>query len=243
MPAIIPRASWGARAPRSRATVNWTQRTEFVVHHSEGPATQTPKAIQNFHMDSRGWADLGYNFLISADGRIYEGRGWLVVGAHAPNHNTSGIGVCLIGSYTKTLPTAAALESLQWLYAEANRRKGSALRIRRHRDVTSTDCPGGALASWVSANLGKTSSTPTGEGDMVGLKQGDSGERVKFLQELLRAGGHDLGPAGIDGEYGPATSRAVLAARKAEGSKQDFGDRITGAAAKQILSQFIKSHL
>ncbi|MFC4562734.1 hypothetical protein ACFO4E_12785 [Nocardiopsis mangrovi] len=36
---------------------------------------------------------------------------------------------------------------------------------------------------------------------------------------------------------------AVLAARKAEGSRQDFGDRITGAAAKQIMSQFIKAHL
>ncbi|MFC4563285.1 hypothetical protein ACFO4E_15590 [Nocardiopsis mangrovi] len=54
-------------------------------------------------------------------------------------------------------------------------------------------------------------------------------------------GGHSVG--GSDGDYGPAVSKAVLAAHKSKGSKQAFGDRITGAAAKQIMSQFIKAHL
>jgi N-acetylmuramoyl-L-alanine amidase len=30
------------------------------------------KATQNYHMDSLGWSDIGYNFLIGEDGRIYE---------------------------------------------------------------------------------------------------------------------------------------------------------------------------
>ena len=32
------------------------------------------KGIQNYHMDSRGWSDIGYNFLVGEDGRIYEVR-------------------------------------------------------------------------------------------------------------------------------------------------------------------------
>ncbi|MFC3998954.1 peptidoglycan-binding protein [Nocardiopsis sediminis] len=85
-------------------------------------------------------------------------------------------------------------------------------------------------------------SAQTGDGDMVGLRQGDTGERVKFLQELLVKAGHSVGAAGIDGDYGTATTNAVIAAREAEGSAEHVGDHITGAAAKQIMSQFIKAH-
>src|SRR5918992_2005798 len=96
-PNIISRAEWGARAPRSRMTTTWDRRTEFVVHHSDGPTTQTPRSIQGFHMDGRGWVDIAYNFLVDRLGRIFEGRGWLTVGAHAEGHNISGLGVCFIG--------------------------------------------------------------------------------------------------------------------------------------------------
>ena len=83
-------------------------------------------------------------------------------------------------------------------------------------------------------------STNTGDDDMVGLAQGMKGERVKYLQELLVAAGFSVGSAGIDGDYGPATAKAVLAARKSQGSKQKFGDKVTGAAAKQIMQAFVK---
>src|SRR5690606_25888049 len=44
---IISRAKWGARAPRSRSTVSWSQRREFIVHYSEGPTTQSVRSIQD----------------------------------------------------------------------------------------------------------------------------------------------------------------------------------------------------
>ena len=56
---IISRKSWGARAPRSRSTVSWSQRREFIVHYSEGPTPQSVRSIQDFHMDGRGWSDIG----------------------------------------------------------------------------------------------------------------------------------------------------------------------------------------
>src|SRR5690606_11393891 len=83
-------------------------------------------------------------------------------------------------------------------------------------------------------------STNTGDDDMVGLTQGMKGARVKYLQGLLVAAGFSVGSAGIDGDYGPATAKAVLAARKSQGSKQNFGDKVTGAAAKQIMQAFVK---
>lgn len=156
---IISRAEWGARKPKSRSTTTWAARREFIVHYSEGPTSQTVRQIQNFHMDSRGWSDVGYNFLVDVKGRIYEGRGWLVQGSHAPGHNTSGIGVCMIGRDGDA--TDAAKRSIRWLYDEAVRRKGGTLKALGHRDVYATSCPGNELHAWVRAGMPVTG----GEGD------------------------------------------------------------------------------
>lgn len=148
---IISRGQWGARDPRNRSTVSWAQRREVVVHYSEGPTNQSVRSIQNFHMDGRNWADIGYNFLVDTEGRIYEGRGWLVVGAHAPDHNTSGIGVCMIGRNGDSTP--AAKRAIRWLYDEAARRAGRSLKKLGHRDVFPTSCPGDELYAWVRAGM------------------------------------------------------------------------------------------
>lgn len=164
---ITSRAEWGARAPRSRSTVSWGTRTEFVVHYSEGPTSQSPRSIQDFHMDGNGWSDIGYNFLVDVQGRVYEGRGWLTVGAHAPDHNSSGIGVCMIGRNGDATP--AALRSIRAVYDEAVRRKGGGLKKLGHRDVYSTSCPGDELYAWVRAGM-----PAPGGGDDMPLTKDDA---------------------------------------------------------------------
>lgn len=138
----------------------WGLRTGFCVHHSAASQTQTPRSIQDYHMDtsaiaSGGAADIGYNFLIDREGRIFEGRGWTVIGAHAANANTENIGVCVIGDYTGQLPSSVALNALAWLYREANRRRGATLTVRTHRNTgtTATSCPGNRLYDWTHASL------------------------------------------------------------------------------------------
>ncbi|GAA2389101.1 HAD hydrolase-like protein [Nonomuraea africana] len=76
----------------------WSARTEFFVHHTDGPRDQPISSIQDFHIDGRDWTDIGYNWLVRDVGTIYEGRGWTAVGAHCPGHNRTGIGVAYIGS-------------------------------------------------------------------------------------------------------------------------------------------------
>jgi peptidoglycan recognition protein len=58
------------------------------------------KGFQDYHMDTNGWSDIGYNFLVGGDGNIYEGRGWIRVGAHTPGYNINSMGICLIGNFT-----------------------------------------------------------------------------------------------------------------------------------------------
>ncbi|MEV0805721.1 N-acetylmuramoyl-L-alanine amidase [Micromonospora sp. NPDC050200] len=152
---IVSRTQWGARQPRSVDTVAASRRRRFVVHYSAASPDQTPKIIQAYHMDSRGWSDIGYNFLVDDDGRIYEGRGWDVVGAHAAGYNTESIGVCFIGRDRSGVVDAspAVRRAIRWLYDEACRRAGRPLTRNGHRDVGSTACPGDELYAWVRAGM------------------------------------------------------------------------------------------
>ncbi|CAM4187480.1 N-acetylmuramoyl-L-alanine amidase [Nocardiopsis rhodophaea] len=151
MVSIISRSAWGARPPRSRNTTTWSRRVEVTVHYSQGPTTQTPRQIQDFHMDSNGWADIGYNFLVDNQGNAYEGRGWLVIGAHAAPRNTEGIGVCFMGRDGDA--TTAAKRTLRALYDDANYRAGRTLAQKGHRDINPTSCPGDDLYAWVKSGM------------------------------------------------------------------------------------------
>lgn len=186
---IISRKEWGARAPLSVSKTSWSKRSEFIVHHSAGPRDQAVKSIQSFHMDEREWSDVGYNFLVDAEGRVFEGRGWLGVGAHAVGHNTSGVGVCFIGNDD---PTPEAKKAIRWLYDEACRMAKKKLKALGHCDVNSTACPGGRLHSWVKDGMAVPAPEKKGKADMKlpVLKPGDRGYHVKTVRWLLGARGY-----------------------------------------------------
>jgi peptidoglycan recognition protein len=103
----VPRDEWGARTPR-RINKRDPLSPFLLVHHGgianysstpEGSAAII-RSYQDLHMDQRGWDDIGYSFLIGEDGRVYEGRGWDRVGAHAPQYNHVSIGVCFLGDFS-----------------------------------------------------------------------------------------------------------------------------------------------
>jgi len=64
------------------------------------------------------------------------------------------------------------------------------------------------------------------------LRRGSSGDEVRQIQQLLVDRGYDLGPAGVDGQYGPATERAV----------RDFqtqrGLQVDGIVGRQTFAEF-----
>lgn len=212
---IITRSQWRARAPRSRSTTSWGRRTEFVVHHSDGPVTQTPRAIQDFHMDGRGWDDVGYNFLVDRGGRIYEGRGWLTIGAHATGHNTSGIGACVIGRDGADI-TPEARAAVRWLYEEACRRAGRKLSRRGHGELSgnNTACPGRTLLAWVHAGMPVDGAGPPGPapggtapkwpGRYLTQPPTMRGDDVRTWQTKMGRRGWAIA---VDGAYGPASER------------------------------------
>ena len=62
-------------------------------------------------MDSNGWDDIGYSFLIGGDGSVWEGRGWNVLGAHTYHFNDVGYGIDFMGDFMDHDPTQEAMEA------------------------------------------------------------------------------------------------------------------------------------
>jgi N-acetylmuramoyl-L-alanine amidase len=146
-PDIVTRAEWGADESLKRAS-GGCRRTfhpvqQLFVHHTAGsnrdphPAA-TMRAIYDFHVRTRGWCDIGYNFVIARDGRLFEGRwarpykpwevhtgerdGAVATGAHVSGFNSGSVGISLMGDFTGARPSRPARRTLVRVLAwEADR--------------------------------------------------------------------------------------------------------------------------
>jgi hypothetical protein len=150
---VNPRSAWGAKAPNCRSS---TVPQRFTIHHTVTPTndTMTPESrlrqIQAFHMNSRGWCDIGYNFLMSRDGRLWEGRGAKTLGAHAGGDNGNNMGISVIGTYMTVGINAAQMTGISSLIrgmSQDFRITVSSTTVKGHRQVgtTATSCPGDTL--------------------------------------------------------------------------------------------------
>lgn len=168
-PPVITRAAWGANErlridPKTNTMIwppSYSPVKKIILHHTATPSNpQDPaavvRAIYEYHTVSQGWGDIGYNFLIDQDGRVYEGRygGRNVIGAHALQYNKGSVGIALIGTFDKDTPTGATGSSVDRLVvAKAVEYgidpKGTGFFIDKvlpnimgHRDAVNTSCPG-----------------------------------------------------------------------------------------------------
>ena len=98
---VQSRAVWDARS--TNCTSADENKYRMAIHHTVTPSSGDPmvrlRGIQNYHMDTRGWCDIGYHFLVSADGRVWEGRPLELLGAHVGSNNTGNIGISYIGCF------------------------------------------------------------------------------------------------------------------------------------------------
>jgi len=133
----------------------------FAVHYSAANSIGDPvrflRSTQSYYLRGRGYS-IGYNFAISQAGAVYELRGWgLKCAANRGwNHRTIAVIVLVDG---QDQMTAAAVASLNDLYAEAERRTGRPLALKGHRDIGSTSCPGEGVYAQILAGLVRPTKT------------------------------------------------------------------------------------
>eukprot|EP00105_Crassostrea_gigas_P026932 XP_011448071.1 PREDICTED: peptidoglycan-recognition protein SC2-like isoform X3 [Crassostrea gigas] len=150
---VYSRATWGARDPTSVSAIS-TPVDLFFIHHTTGSrcydfSTCAAKVrnTQNYHMNTKGWSDIGYSFLVGEDGAVYEGRGWNNVGAHTSGYNSQSFAAAVMGNFMTTKPNTAALNAVKNLI-QCGVNLGhitSTYRLYGHRDVSTSSCPGDAL--------------------------------------------------------------------------------------------------
>jgi LysM repeat protein len=145
---IIERNSWGAI--KTQPMLEATPFTKITVHHTTDDENSSKRSevhflqlIQKYHINENKWADIGYHFIISPSGKIYEGRLLSNSGAHVKNNNQGNIGIALLGNYDKEDLTKEEKDSLQKLI-EALRERYSIKKseLYGHGELGKTKCPG-----------------------------------------------------------------------------------------------------
>jgi hypothetical protein len=187
-PTIISRAGWGADESLRRHAPEYSDTVKAAfVHHTVQTNSYAPsesaaliRADYLYHVRSRGWNDIGYNFLVDRYGRVFEGRAGgvtrAVLGAHAGGFNTDTTGVALLGTFTSSRPPAGMVAALERLLAwkldlthvdpaglvaltsagSANGRYPAGRRVAAHtilghRSTSYTTCPGDPVIALLPA--------------------------------------------------------------------------------------------
>ena len=127
---------------------------EIIIHCTATSAGRevTVADVRRWHK-ARGFADIGYHYLIYLDGSVHEGRPLEQIGAHCVGHNQHSIGVCYVGGLKSSsgakgsgsfVPgdtrTPEQKRSLFVLLSELKQRFPDA-SIHGHREFANKACP------------------------------------------------------------------------------------------------------
>ncbi len=166
-PLIFSREQWGAdERMRDKPSLHYGEIHAGFVHHTVNANSyskdQVPSLIRGiyaYHTQSKGWSDVGYNFLVDRFGQIWEGRyGGVdrpVVGAHTLGYNDDAFAMSAIGNFETARPPEAVIDAYARLFAwklslhgidAASTKQWVTSRyfqaINGHRDAGQTACPG-----------------------------------------------------------------------------------------------------
>ncbi len=165
-PKIFSRKQWGANEKMRDGAPRYYEVHAGFVHHTVNANNYTKaqvpaiiRGIYAYHTQTRGWSDVGYNFLVDRFGRIWEGRAGgvdrPVVGAHTLNYNEYSFAMSAIGNFDVVQPPQVMVDAYGELMAwklslhgvdatSTKQRVGSRNfpAINGHRDAASTACPG-----------------------------------------------------------------------------------------------------
>lgn len=168
---LIPYAEWSPRLRGASVRTHPIGDTVGVTFHWEGPSmgrfphsacADKVRAIQRFHVEGRGWADIAYNAVVCPHGYVFEGRGPGVKSAANGDEATNDdwYAVCYLGGVGDGFTDAGKQgfrDAVAWL-----REKGNAgPRINGHRDHKATACPGPDIYKWLQSGDAEPNSTPT----------------------------------------------------------------------------------
>jgi hypothetical protein len=174
----------------------WERRTDevryLVIHHSVTSHEASPDEIALIHKN-KGWGGIGYHFVVTKDGKVWYVGDVGTARANVANMNEKVIGICLVGDFTKYLPSDEQIVSThklcqffldqpQWPNLNDWKRD-----VVGHKDLGATACPG---TSWDKSQDGDmwwrvktgTPYTPPVEGNVT--EAGQEGAIQTYKQDF-----------------------------------------------------------
>lgn len=154
---IITRKEWLANKAGSMKDASVYKK--ITIHHTtDNPkypkksSASFVKGIQEYHQKKKKWADIGYHYLISKEGTIFEGRLLSNLGAHVKGHNSGNIGIALLGDFDRDKLNKQQKDTLRLLTEALQERYNiPKQQIYRHKDLGDTKCPGKHCADFVKS--------------------------------------------------------------------------------------------
>lgn len=161
---------------------------EIVVHATATPADWRPDdttsgrvaSVRSWHVDGRGWSDIGYHYLIDRDGTIAEGRPVHRAGAHVSGRNANTIGISLFGGQGGSTHddfydhfTKEQDKALRVLISELQDKYGPNLHLSGHSEYANKACPCFQVREWYEE----------------GLADNTDGEDNRLLQSMKKISG------------------------------------------------------
>lgn len=142
--------------------LQYPQKVERIIIHHTATSNdikdpmQSIRSIYYYHAITRGWGDIGYNYIMDQDGNIYEGRagGAMVIGGHAGIGNNGSIGIAVLGNFEEKEPPKKVIAALAKFISKKSKEYNidpdgystfhgvKMPNILGHRDVMKTACPG-----------------------------------------------------------------------------------------------------
>jgi N-acetyl-anhydromuramyl-L-alanine amidase AmpD len=176
-------------------TLSKRRSTEMIVLHHADAKSCTTQDIHKWHL-KRGWTGFGYHFLVRKDGQIFRGRPEDTIGAHISNYNSRSIGICFEGDYMEETMPRAQLEAGKELVAYL-KDKYNINKVKGHRDLMATSCPGDKFPFDEIANASKVANSTS------------SKNLILEFQKAAVADGFEFSKYGCDGDYGTETESVM----------------------------------
>ncbi len=155
---VLPRTAWTHAGPNPSLADPMGPVWRITVHHdalnAEGIRNERDAAMRlenerRQHVQ-KGWADLGYHFVIDPGGRVWQGRPLSLQGAHVRDNNPGNVGIMLMGNFNEHRPTPAQIDSLDaFVAAQARFFRVPLARILTHQEINPTQCPGTNLQRYM----------------------------------------------------------------------------------------------
>lgn len=150
--------------------------------------------IRRWHVQERGWRDIGYALLIDRDGTVAKGRDldqdgdvFDDIGAHTAGHNSRSIGVVLVGGHGSRADdkfldnfTPEQDAALRKVIADIRAQFPSIKKVSGHNEYSTKACPGFHVSGWLS-------SLPAAGATVARPQAKPSGGLLKALLAVLAA--------------------------------------------------------